>query len=184
MAWLEVLLGAWPAALLGLVVGIALGSLVGLRLHRGGRPRVSGSTQEISVLAVEPLHPFVVDYLRANLADIQRSQPDFTLEDVPPFARLVMRDGLPAGLFLGEPQGHELNMVLDYVTPGFRDSKSGRWLFGDGRATFTDAGFKRLVASPTTYEHRTYLEALGFRPEGSRFVRELQAPARPIPTPR
>jgi hypothetical protein len=173
MAWLEVLLGAWPAVLVGLIVGIVLGAIVGSRLHQGRPHPAARSAQEISALAIEPHHPFLVDFLRANLADIQRSQPDFILEEVPPLARLIMRQGLPAGVFLGEPQGQELTMVLDYVTPGFRDSKSGRWLFGDGRATFTDAGFKRLVASPTTYEHRTYLETLGFHPEGSRFVREL-----------
>ena len=176
MGWVEVLLGSWPAALGSLVIGVVGGAFVRPRLGRGPGGRHSaghGSPSEISAIAVEPTHPFLVDFLRTHLSDIQRSQPDFTLADVPAFALLVLRQGLPAGVFLGEPQGQELTMVLDYVTAGYRDSKSGRWLFGDGRTAFTKAGFKRLVASPTTYEHRTYVETLGFRPEGSRLVREL-----------
>ena len=74
---------------------------------------------------------------------------------------------------MGRPEGQELTIVLDYVTPRYRDSRQGRWLYGDGKATFTDAGFKRLLASTRTYEHQTYLEGLGFRPEGAWLVKSL-----------
>ena len=90
-----------------------------------------------------------------------------------PFVRLITRHGFPAGIVMGRPEGQELTIVLDYVTPRYRDSRQGRWLYGDGKATFTDAGFKRLLASTRTHEHQTYLEGLGFRPEGAWLVKSL-----------
>lgn len=152
------------------LTGVALAAVSAWRL----RPEVgSGPMPEIAAIPMEAQHPFLQDFLRANLPDIQRSQPGFSLAESPGFIRLITRNGLPAGVFLAQPLGDELDILLDYVTPRYRDSRSGRWLFGDGKSTFTDAGFKRLVATPVTYEHQTYLETLGFRPEGSRLVKEL-----------
>lgn len=156
----------WPVAVIALAVGVS--NALGLRGEVAPRP-----TSEVAAVPIEPHAPFLEDFLRANLADIQRSQPDFTLDADAPFVRIVTRHGLPAGVFMGRPEGQELNVVLDYVTPRFRDSRSGRWLLGEGKSTFTDAGFTRLVVSPATYEHQSYLETLGYHPEGSRFVKEL-----------
>ena len=87
--------------------------------------------------------------------------------------RLLTRDGLPAGVLIGEPSGRELEVKLDYVTPAYRDSQIARWLFNEGKATFTAAGFTRLVAHAHTTVHRNYLEMMGFRSEGGAFVLDL-----------
>ena len=163
------LISSWPVVL----TNGAIALLNVWRLWQELRPTEPGEASEIAAVPIEAHHPFLDDFLRTHLSDIQRSQPEFTLDAEPEFARIITRHGLPAGIFLGRPQGTELDVVLDYVTPRYRDSRSGRWLFGDGRTTFTAAGFRRLVASPTTYEHRSYLEALGFVPEGTRMVKEL-----------
>lgn len=160
-------LGQAPVALTGIALAVANLWRLGRELGR------TGPAPEIAAIPIEPQHPFLQDFLRGNLADIQRSQPGFSLDDEPEFVRLITRNGLPAGVFIARPLGDELDIVLDYVTPRYRDSRSGRWLFGEGAATFTSAGFKRLVAAPVTYEHQTYLEQLGFRPEGSKLVKEL-----------
>lgn len=156
----------WPVA----VIAAALGGYNGLRLHRELTPEPS---DEIAAVPIDQHAPFLDDFLRANLSDIQHSQPAFTLETEAPFVRLITRRGLPAGVFLGRPEGAELHVILDYVTPRYRDSRAGRWLMGEGKTTFTDAGFKRLVVVPTTYEHQSYLEGLGFHPEGARLVYDL-----------
>lgn len=163
------LIGSWPVVL----TNGAIAALNVWRLWQELRPTPAGAPSEIAAVPIEAHHPFLDDYLRANLPDIRRSQPEFNLDDEAGFIRLITRHGLPAGVFIGRPVGSELHAVLDYVTPRYRDSRSGRWLFGEGSATFTDAGFKRLVATPTTYEHQSYLEAIGFRPEGAHLVKEL-----------
>ena len=160
------LIGSWP-------VVITNGVIAALNVWRLRQELGRGSASEIAAVPIEAHHPFLDDFLRAHLTDIRKSQPGFQLDAEPSFARLITRHGLPAGVLLGEPMGDELHIVLDYVTPHYRDSRQGRWLFGDGRATFTEAGLKRLVANPITQEHRAYLEAVGFRPEGSRLVKGL-----------
>lgn len=163
------LIGSWPVIL----TNGAIALLNVWRLWQELRPVPAGSTSEIAALPMEAHHPFLDDFLRAHLPDIQRSQPDFDLTHEPEFIRLITRHGLPSGVLLGRPEASELHIVLDYVTPRYRDSRSGRWLFGDGSSTFTEAGFQRLVASPRTYEHRTYLETLGFHAEGTHLVKDL-----------
>lgn len=161
-----VLTGTWPV-----VIASAAIALMSLWRLRSGLAAPAAS--EIAAVPMEPGHPFLTDFLRANLADIRKSQPDFDPDADAPFVRLITRHGFPAGIVMGRPEGQELTIVLDYVTPRYRDSRQGRWLYGDGKATFTDAGFKRLLASTRTYEHQTYLEGLGFRPEGAWLVKSL-----------
>ncbi len=163
------LIGSWPVVL----TNGAIALLNVWRLWQEFRAAEPGRPSDINAVPIEPHHPFLDDFLRANLPDIHRSQPDFDLADEPEFVRLITRHGLPSGVLLGRPQGTELHIVLDYATPRFRDARSGRWLFGEGRSTFTEAGFQRLVASPRTYEHRSYLETLGFHHEGSHLVKDL-----------
>lgn len=150
------------------VTGVAL-ALVGLwHLRRELAP-----TQPMAAVPIERDAPFLTDFLAAHADDIRSHQPDYTHADADRFVRLLTREGLPAGVLVGEPAGRELLIKLDYVTPAYRNNQVARWLFGAGRATFTDAGFTRLVATAQTSVHRHYLEFLGFRPEGGSFVLDL-----------
>ncbi|WP_040161526.1 glycoside hydrolase family 15 protein [Nigerium massiliense] len=160
-------------ALIGAIpVMIANGAAVLLNIWHLRR-ELAPAASTINAVPIEPDAPFLRDFLAANLPEIHRSQPRFDIEGHYPFARLLTRDGLPAGVFLARPLGDELQVTLDYVTPAYRDSRVARWLFGPGRDVFTARGVRRLVAEATTAEHRTYLESAGFRPDGSRFMLTL-----------
>ena len=157
------LIGAWPVVVTNAVVAIA--NLVRLRKEAG--------TSSVTAVPMRPESPFLIDYLAANAVDIANSQPDYHPGPNDTFIRLVNREGLPAGVLIGEPSGKELLVKLDYVTPAYRDSLSAKWLFGAGRSTFTDAGFTRMVARAHTSVHRNYLELVGFRREGNSYVLDL-----------
>lgn len=161
-----VLIGAWPVAITNAIVAVA--NVVRLR-------KELGSSSAITAVPMRPESPFLKDYLAANALDIANSQPDYHPSPGDTFIRLVNREGLPAGVLIGEPAGKELLVKLDYVTPAYRDSLGAKWLFGPGRATFTDAGFTRLVARAHTSVHRNYLELVGFRREGNDYVLDLAA---------
>lgn len=157
-------LGAWPVV----VVGLALAVTSALALRRPRTPR-----PDIAAVALDPDSPFLTDFLGANNYEIQISQPEYHPSPRDTFVRLLTRDGLPAGVLIGEPAGNELLVHLDYVTPAFRNSQIARWLFGPGSGTFAEAGFTRLVANAHTSLHRNYLEIIGFRPEGGSYVLDL-----------
>lgn len=158
------LLSLWPVA----VVAAAFAAHNVWRLRREMSPQPT-----MAAVGMDPDSPFLTDFLNAHAAEIRHSQPDFRLSPSDRFVRLLTRQGLPAGVIIGEPSGSELMVHLDYVTPAYRDSQIARWMFGPGRRIFTEAGFTRLVTSASTAQHRNYLDLMGFRSEGSLFVLDL-----------
>ncbi|HBO53820.1 MAG TPA: hypothetical protein DD664_01150 [Janibacter terrae] len=159
------LIGSWPVVFTNVAVAVA--NVIGLR-HE-----LASSASSVTLVPIDSDAPFLVDYLAANADEITNSQPGYHPSEHDKFVRLVNRDGLPAGVLIGEPAGKELLVKLDYVSPAYRDSSTAKWLFGAGRSTFTDAGFTRLVAKAHTSLHRNYLELVGFRPEGNAYVLDL-----------
>lgn len=158
------LIGAWP-------VIIANAAIASINIWYLRKELTSASP--VSAVPIDTEAPFVRDFLAANSVEITNSQPDYHPSVRDTFCRLLTRHGLPAGVLIGEPSGRELEVKLDYVTPAFRDSQIARWLFHEGKATFTAAGFTRLVAHAHTTVHRNYLEMMGFRHEGGAFVLDL-----------
>lgn len=121
--------------------------------------------------------PFLIDFLAFHRDDIDRFQPDFempTAGDV--IALLLTRDGLPAGVLVGRRIADCLHIDLDYVLSAYRDSRIGRWIFGDDHEVFTALGISRLIAHAHTDTHRKYLERVGFRhvadDQGGHYTRE------------
>lgn len=125
----------------------------------------SASGVGLGVSHIRPDSPFLADFVDFHLADIHRSQPDFripTNDDVTTL--LLNRDGLPAGLLIGQRHGSSLTIDLDYVLGPYRDSRLGRWLYGAGADVFRADGITELRSAGTTDIHRKYLERVGFRP--------------------
>lgn len=160
-----VLIASWPVAIANAVMAVI--NLAHLR-------RELSTSTSVTTVPIDAEAPFLKDFIAAHAVDITHSQPDYHPSQHDTFARLVNRDGLPAGVLIGEPAGNELLVKLDYVTPAYRDSQGARWLFGPGRSTFTDAGFTRLVAHAHTSVHRNYLEMVGFGSEGNSYVLDLR----------
>ena len=117
--------------------------------------------------------PFLLDFIAFHLDDIRRFQPTFTMPSAGAVALLLTRDGLPAGVVIGERHGNELELHLDYVLQAYRDSRLGHWLFGRGADVFRSAGISRLVTSPGNDVHRGYLQRVGFVPSADRYVLDL-----------
>ena len=159
------LIGAWPVTISNATIAFInvwyLNKEFSVRRHNLG------------AVPADQYSPFLQDFLAANAAEIHRTQPEWEPSPHDTFVRILMRDGLPAGVLLGEPLGRELLLHLDYVTPRYRDSRVASWLYGEGRSTFTAHGFRCLVAIPTTSEHRGYLEMVGFVHEDGRHVLKL-----------
>ncbi|MFV0406712.1 MAG: hypothetical protein ACK5LN_07825 [Propioniciclava sp.] len=159
-----ILISAWPVIVSNVLIGLI--NIWYLRKEFRRSP-------EITAVPIERDAPFLIDFMSAHAPEIARSQPEYRPEPADTFVRLLTRDGFPAGIIIGEPKGHELQIKLDYVTPAYRDSQVARWLFADGKRVFTTAGFARLVAQAHTSAHRTYLEVVGFHREGPDYVLDL-----------
>lgn len=117
--------------------------------------------------------PFLKDFLASHGSDIAHRQPDFPGLSDDAVAFLLTRDGLPAGALVGRREGSTLCLDLDYVMQAYRDTRLGRWVYGDGAKVLRDAGFNRVVALPGSSGHSAYLENVGFAREGERYEKSL-----------
>lgn len=88
---------------------------------------------------------------------------DGNLEDEQHLKLFILRNTVPAGIVVAKKKDKDtLEIVIDYVTPTYRDFKMGNFLYRDQKSYFTDFGFKRLVSRPGNDKHQAYLKRMGF----------------------
>lgn len=98
--------------------------------------------------------------------DILAYFPDFNRESLEGAVAVIsMRDAVPAGIFIYRNEGEESARILvDYVTPSFRDTKNGKFLFDIHTHLFRDRLIKRVSVETTHKKHIKYIQKLGFLP--------------------
>jgi len=134
---------------------------------RGGR--------DLGAVVVPPDSPFLVDFL-ANHADAIRTfQPEHDASHIPDTAIVLTRDGLPAGVVLGDRDGERLDISLDYVLPAYRDSRLGNWLYAEGGRVFRNLGVSTVTSPGGNETHRRYITRMGFEHDADtdRYVRPV-----------
>jgi len=84
--------------------------------------------------------------------------------DNPNYLRIfTLRNTVPAGLFVCKViDPSTLEILVDYVTPAYRDFKIGRFLFEDQKNYFINKGYLKLVSKPGNEKHQSYLKKMGF----------------------
>jgi hypothetical protein len=89
--------------------------------------------------------------------------PEFSYQkDKQTFGVFILRNLIPAGLFLGQVEGDTLHVDLDFVIPGYRDFKVGKYLFANPSDIFTSRGICRICSQPGNQAHAAYLRRMGF----------------------
>lgn len=137
--------------------------------------RELGGKRDLGAVVVPPDSPFLADFLANHARDIQLFQPEHDPNHSPDIAIVLTRDGLPAGVVLGDRDGDRLDVTLDYVLRAYRDSRLGQWLYGEGDRVFRSAGITTVTTLGGNETHRGYLARVGFEhdPETNRYVRRL-----------
>ena len=98
--------------------------------------------------------------LKKNGEDIRQWFPEFSLgENQPNVAYLICCDSDPACMFLGkETAPGELEVVLDYATPVYRDTSVGRYLY----KCLAEKGWSTLVFRQNAEGHVPYMKKIGY----------------------
>ena len=104
-------------------------------------------------------------------SDIQKIFPgismDFSKADT---AYMICHDGAPAAVFVGTMTNEgQLDILLDYSMPEYRDFSTGRFLFSKLPAE----GVKVLTYSGPDEHHREYLNKNNFTKESNRYIKVL-----------
>lgn len=137
--------------------------------------RELGGRRDLGAVVVPPDSPFLLDFLQHHAADIANFQPEYDITAPFDFALVLTRDGLPAGVVLGERDGERLDIELDYVLRAYRDSRLGAWLYGRGAGVFRSAGIARVTSAAGNRSHPGYLARVGFEqdPVTGRYTRAV-----------
>ena len=99
--------------------------------------------------------------------------------DNPKLVKLfILRNTVPAGLFIGKiVDSSTLEVLVDYVTPAYRDFKIGHFIFENQKLFFLNQGYKKLISQPGNDKHQSYLKKMGFVAQTSQnkiiFVKSL-----------
>jgi len=127
-----------------------------------------GRSEAFELLAIRRLdNGYVRRFLDYHRADIERFFPEFRVGDITnPRIVLILRDMLPVGLVICEPDAEDTLMVrLDYVIPAYRDFRCAQYFYRSWSAVVDCPGAKRFVARGGVERHRSYLTRVGFVPD-------------------
>lgn len=161
------LIEVWPMTALNAALAVIHGYfLVGLL-------RVRHDEEAFDVVEVAPTDDYLRHVLRVHGGDILRFQPDFLWDGAVQGHRsyIVMHGDETVGVVLLRDEGHgTAQVVLDYVTPRFRDFSPGEFVWRRSDL-LRDSGFRRIVTPAGMVN--PYYEKLDFKPAGRSFVLEL-----------
>lgn len=118
-----------------------------------------------SLLEVMQGSRFLPTFINFHSEEIHRFFPNFSYQESDShLAFFVLRDMVPAGLFIAEPTSPEsAHILLDFVARGFRDLRVARFVFVENAGVFRARGIRLLTAEAATSKHVRYLERMGFR---------------------
>jgi hypothetical protein len=88
---------------------------------------------------------------------------------------LVLRNMVPAGVFIHQRDGGQANILLDYVIPTYRDFRVAHFLYHEKAGYFHRLGIDRFVAAQGRLSHARYLERMNFHLKDGMYVLELDA---------
>lgn len=122
------------------------------------------------LLSVSPTSDYLEAFLNLHADDIRQIWPAFRFEPQPnTLIYFVLRDLVPAGLIIAEETADSLLTVqLDYVIPGYRDFKIGRFVYAPDSELMQQRPFRAVITQATNPTHIRYLRRMGFRPDAKK----------------
>jgi hypothetical protein len=128
--------------------------------------------EAFEVLEVRGDDEYFRHVLRVHGADILRFNPDFVHDpaDTDQDAFLVQRGDETVGVVLLRAEGDTAHVLLDYVTPRYRDFSPGEFVWRRS-GMLAEHGYRRVVTSPTMVG--PYYDRLGFQRDGASWVLSL-----------
>lgn len=161
-----VLIGALPIALLN---GLTL-CVNAYNLWRMWQKR-----DYFTLMQVRADSAYLIRFLEFYRREISEFIPTYQFKpDDQQVVVFILRNMLPVGLVIVKPEGEEARVFLDFVIPGYRDFRAGRFLLEESADFYRQKGVHVLSTAPGSAKHETYLKRMGFRLEADgRYYYEL-----------
>ena len=153
------LIGAYPIAIVNVII-------VGINLYY--LYQIFTAKEYFDLVEVPTNSQYLALFLKLHAKEIQRFLPDFTyLPTETTLVFFMLRDMMPAGLFIAEPRSGTLWVHLDFVIPGYRDFKLGHFLYTQKASFFKEKGVHKIFSPSGNPTHASYLRQMGFTPDSS-----------------
>jgi len=152
------LIGAYPVAVVNfLIVLINLYYLYEAYTTR----------EYFKLLEVSAQSEYLQYFLRFYEREIKRFTPEFNYRQAErQMIFFVLRNMVPAGVLVAEPFAEDSLLIeLDFVIPGYRDFKIGKFVFTENSEVFRAKGMRKIYSRPGTGKHQEYLRSMGFVPD-------------------
>lgn len=126
---------------------------------------LTNTNEYFKFLKVRPEASYLHYFLQFHHKDIQKYLPDYQFNpDDNQIIFFILRNLVPAGLFIGEiDENGSLMVKLDFVIPGYRDLKVGRYLYQQ-KEFFQTLCVKKIISTAGSKKHEKYLRRMGFTP--------------------
>src|SRR5574342_68534 len=133
-----ILLRAYPVAILnGLIVGIDVYYLIQMWRQR----------DFFTFLEVSPGSEYLRAFVEFYREDIHAIIPSYAHEADPSLlCFFILRNMVPAGLFIARVDGQAATVQLDYVIPNYRDFQVARFIFEEHAMFFRQRGITHFVS--------------------------------------
>ncbi len=120
------------------------------------------------IIETESTQKYIQKFLNYFKKDIQKIFPDFKLQyNENQMVLMIMRNMNFAGLFIAQKNGDNIEVELDYVTPQYRDFKTGPFIIEHFRKDVNNKKYKTIVATSQIPQQIKYLKKMGFVPNNS-----------------
>ena len=150
------IIDALPVALLnGFIAGVNIYFLI----------KLANKNEAFKLLPVEPNNKIIKEFLDFYKKDIAKLAPDFDFSANPSeYSFLILRNMDIAGVFIGKEENNQvLEVILDYVSPKYRDFKLGDFVYRNDSKIFRGKSFKQVIGRAKTKAYRTYFKRMGFK---------------------
>ena len=133
--------------------------------------KLSNTERNYDLVEAEPDESILLYLLKNYAEDIRKYFPDAEQQiGRADMACLVTCGNTPAGIFLARKTEENLEVLMDYSLPVYRDCSVGRYLYGE----LEKRGVKELRCETKVKAHADYLRKLGSLEETSdKFVRKF-----------
>jgi len=126
--------------------------------------QIYSSKEEFKIISASLDSEYFEHFISVNQQDIEKQ---ISVDSVKTADQLfyMLRDNNIAGVLAGKKEANGIfTIVLDYVTPPYRDFKLGNYYFIKHTEFLKDKGINALRAFANNDDHRLYLKKMGFAP--------------------
>jgi len=125
--------------------------------------------EAFQLVEVTPTDAYFNYFLQFNMPEIATYFPSFKLNDISDVhsehivSFLLLRDAMPAGVFLGTKENETLQVLIDFVTAPYRDLKPGDFIYKKNTTFFIEKSISKIQIQTNNKLHIGYLQKMGFK---------------------